>query len=251
MENKNIKNKPQNCGRWLFLHSRFSKFPPDTPPRTHTHTHTYKGNTSTKPSKSFFNNNSSQRQNKEPESPPPLKQSTRNLSLGYTEIEKKGGGRWGKIFFVWCVIGLFETLICAIAEDKVCDSCIVSSWAFLIFLLCNDQIQISCVVRLRKTENLAVTFCYLWLTEKAWLLGDTAPLPPPPPEPPFNTLITLLKVTFSQLDPQLGVGWGKRFVIHVILAWNEIGRSSLLGREIGAPDREVFSRRKKKLFPAP
>ena len=26
---------------------------------------------------------------KEPESPPPLKQSTRNLSLGYTEIEKR------------------------------------------------------------------------------------------------------------------------------------------------------------------
>ena len=25
MKNKNIKNKPQNCGRWLFLHSRFSK----------------------------------------------------------------------------------------------------------------------------------------------------------------------------------------------------------------------------------
>ena len=22
---ENIKNKPQNCGRWLFLHSRFSK----------------------------------------------------------------------------------------------------------------------------------------------------------------------------------------------------------------------------------
>ena len=38
-------------------------------------------------------------------------------------------------FFVWFVIGLFETLICAIAEDKVCDSYIVSSWALLIFLL--------------------------------------------------------------------------------------------------------------------
>ena len=25
MKNKNIKNKPQKCGRWLFLHSRFSK----------------------------------------------------------------------------------------------------------------------------------------------------------------------------------------------------------------------------------
>ena len=27
-------------------------------------------------------------------------------------------------------------------------------------------------------------------------------------EPPFKTLITLLPVTFSQLGPQLGVGWG-------------------------------------------
>ena len=45
---------------------------------------------------------------------------------------------------------------------------------------CDDQIQISCVVGLRKMENLAVTFCYLWLTEKLWLLGGTAP-----PDPPF------------------------------------------------------------------
>ena len=30
--------------------------------------------------------------------------------------------------------------------------------------------------------------------------------------------------------------------IHVILAWNEIGRSAIFGREIEVPDREVFSR---------
>ena len=33
----------------------------------------------------------------------------------------------------------------------------------------------------------------------------------------------------------------------MILAWNEIGRSAIFGREIvnfGVPDREVFSRRK-------
>ena len=108
------------------------------------------------PSKSFFNNNSSQRGKKELESPPTLKQSTRTLSLGYTEIKKtspiktiyknfifrlyrnwkKEEGAGARSFFVWFVIGLFETLICAIAEDKVCDSCIVSSWALLIFLLC-------------------------------------------------------------------------------------------------------------------
>ena len=29
-------------------------------------------------------------------------------------------------------------------------------------------------------------------------------------KPPFKTLITLLPVTFTQLDPQLGVGWGKK-----------------------------------------
>ena len=98
----------------------FQNFPgedPRTPP--------YKGNTSIKPSKSFFDNNSSQRQKKkEPESPPhqnnlqeiylwviqklkkgklsPLKQSTRNLSLGYTEIGKKEKGAGARSFFVIC-----------------------------------------------------------------------------------------------------------------------------------------------------
>ena len=36
---------------------------------------------------------------------------------------------------------------------------------------------------------------------------------PPPSQPPFKTLITLLPVTFSQLDLQLGVGWGKMLVL--------------------------------------
>ena len=61
--------------------------------------------------------------------PPPLKQSTRNLSLGYTEIEKKqegaGGGGGGG-------------------------------------------------------QDLAMTFCYLWLTEKLWLFGGTDPNPTQP-----------------------------------------------------------------------
>ena len=34
MKNKNIKNKPQKCGRWLFLHSRFSKLFRGEDPRT-------------------------------------------------------------------------------------------------------------------------------------------------------------------------------------------------------------------------
>ena len=44
MENENIKNKPKKCGRWLFLHSRFSKnFRTPPPPPTHTHTLLIKG----------------------------------------------------------------------------------------------------------------------------------------------------------------------------------------------------------------
>ena len=105
MKNKNIKNKPQKCGRWLFLHSRFSK--------------------------SFFNNNSQrQKKKKKKESRkalPQLKQSTRKLSLGYTEIEKKRKRALGQdLFLCDLFIGLFETLVCSIAEDNVCDSCIVS-----------------------------------------------------------------------------------------------------------------------------
>ena len=34
--------------------------------------------------------------------------------------------------------------------------------------------------------------------------------------------------------------------IHVILAWNEIGKSAIFGRETEVPDRVVFLRRKKK-----
>ena len=70
----------------------FPKFsgggPPDPP---------YKGNTSIKPSKSYFNNNSRTAE-KEPEKPSPIKTICKKISLSYTEILKKGGGRWGKIF---------------------------------------------------------------------------------------------------------------------------------------------------------
>ena len=51
---------------------------------------------------------------------------------------KKGGGSWGKIIFVWFVIGLFEPLICAIAKDKVCDSCI---------LWCPNSNFLCCVIK--------------------------------------------------------------------------------------------------------
>ena len=135
MKNKNIKNNPKKCGRWPFLHSRFSKIFRGRTPRTPLIKGIHQLNPQNISSPTTAAKGKKKKKKKKPESPPPLKQSTINLSLGYTEIEK-GGGRWGKIFFVWFVIGLFETLICAIAEDKVCNRCIVSSWALLIFLLC-------------------------------------------------------------------------------------------------------------------
>ena len=36
--------------------------------------------------------------------------------------------------------------------------------------------------------------------------------------------------------------------IHVIFSWAQIGRSAVFGREIGVPDREIFSRQKKIKF---
>ena len=85
-----------------------------------------------------------------------------------------------------------------------------------IYFDCDDQIQISCAVWLRKMENLAVTFCYLWLTEKLWLLGRGGE--GQPHKAPFKTLITILPLTFSQLDPQLRVRVGeKRLVLWQII----------------------------------
>ena len=69
MKNKNIKKKPQKCGRWFSCILDFPKFSGGGPPHP-----PYKGNTSINPSKSFFNNNSSQRHKKRGgKSPPPLK----------------------------------------------------------------------------------------------------------------------------------------------------------------------------------
>ena len=51
----------------------------------------------------------------------------------------------------------------------------------------------------------------------------------------------LLKTTgMSKLEDAVNIKG-----IHVILAWNKIGRPAIFGMEIGVPDREVFSRRKK------
>ena len=129
-------------------------------------------------------------------------------------MKKKEEGAGARSFFVWFVIGLFEILICAIAEDNVCDSCIVSSWALLIFLLClwwpNSNFLCCGITQNGESSRdllLSVT------NRKALAPGGHSP----PDPPPYKTFITLLPGTFSQLDPQLGVGWGKRLVLWYLL----------------------------------
>ena len=89
MKIKNIKNKSKNVVDGFSCILDFPKFSGGGPPEP-----SFKGNISIKPSKSFFNNNNCQRL----KSPPPLKQYTRNLTLGYTEIEKKEEGAGARSF---------------------------------------------------------------------------------------------------------------------------------------------------------
>ena len=90
MKNKNIKNKSQKCGRWLFLHSRFSKI---------SRTPLIKGIHQLNPQTL---SSTTAKGKKEPESPPPLKQSTRDLSLGFTETEKKRRALGQDLFSMIC-----------------------------------------------------------------------------------------------------------------------------------------------------
>ena len=165
MKNKNIKNKSQKCDRWLFLHSRFSKifWTPLlkglyqlNPQNLSSTTTTAKGWKALR----HWNN-------------------IQEIYLQVIQKLKKGGGRWGKIFLVWFVIGLFETLICAIAEDKVCDSCIVSSWALLIFFyfVCDDSDFLCCVITQNGESNLDLLLSVT--NRKLWLQAQ-------PPEPPLK-----------------------------------------------------------------
>ena len=117
---------------------------------------------------------------------------------------------------MWFVIGLFETLICAIAEDKVCDSCIVNSWALLIFLLClwwpNSNFLCYGITQNGESSRdllLSVT------NRKLWLLGGTAPQTPPPPLQNIYYITTSHFLTTR--PPQLVVGWGKRLVLWYLL----------------------------------
>ena len=96
MKNKNIKNKPKNVVDGFSCILDFPKYsgggPPDLP---------YKGNTSVKPSKSFFTITTAKgKKQKEPESPPQFKQSAR--SLGYTEIEKRRRALGQYLFCLIC-----------------------------------------------------------------------------------------------------------------------------------------------------
>ena len=105
---------------------------------------------------------------------------------------------------MWFVIGLFETLICAIAEDKVCDSCIVSSWALLIFLLClwwpNSNILCCGITQNGESSRdllLSVT------NRKALAPGAHSP-PDPHPPPPLQNIYYITTSHFLTTRPAIG-----------------------------------------------
>ena len=94
----------------------------------------------------------------------------------------------------------------SLAENKVCDSCIASSWALLTFLLClwwPNSNFLCCVITQNGESSrdllLSVT------NRKSFGSWRAQPTRAPPAPPPYKTFITLLPVTYSQLDPQLGV----------------------------------------------
>ena len=102
MKNKNKKNKPTKCGRWLFLHSRFSKIFRGTP--------LIKGILQLNPQNlsSITKTARGKKKNIEPESPPSLKETTRNLSLRYTEVEKKEEGAGARSFLCDLLLGCLK-----------------------------------------------------------------------------------------------------------------------------------------------
>ena len=101
----------------------------------------------------------------------------------------------------------------------------------------DDQIQISCAVWLRKMENLAMNFLLSVINRKA-LAPVWHPLPPSP-EPSFKTFITLLPVTFSQIDPQLRV-------LVVVCLWISVmqKKTSALNRTFST---ELYRKRQKSI----
>ena len=120
----------------------FSRGGPPDPP--------YKGNASIKPSKSFFNNNSSQKGKNKLESPPPLKQYIRTLSLDYTEIEKRRRALGQDLFCVICNWAVWNFDLCYSRRKSLW---FPSSWALLIFLLCLWWPNFLCCVITRNGES--------------------------------------------------------------------------------------------------
>ena len=130
------------------------------------------------------------------EKPSPIKTIYKKFIFRLYRNWKKEEGAGSRSFLCDLFIGLFETLFCAIAEDNVCDNCIVSSWALLYFLLCLwwwwPNLNFLCCVITQNGES-----------------GHDLLFPPPPKKKPVKTLITLLPITsFLKLDPQLGVDKG-------------------------------------------
>ena len=76
------------------------------------------------------------------------------------------------------------------------------------YLVCDDQIKISCAVWLCKIENLAVTFCYLWLTEKLWLLWGSVLRANAPT--PFYNINYIATSHFLTTRPAVGCWVGKK-----------------------------------------
>ena len=56
---------------------------------------------------------------------------------------------------------------------------------------------------------------------------------------PFETISSIKFSLFNDI-----INIVQCFCIHVIFSWAQIGRSAIFGREIGVPDREIFSRQK-------
>ena len=83
------------------------------------------------------------------------------------------------------------------------------------YFVCDDQIQISCAVGLRKMENLAATFCYLWLTEKLWLLGAQ-----PPDLHPLQNIYYITTSHFLTTRPAIGCWLRKKVSTFDRLSFN-------------------------------
>ena len=94
---------------------------------------------------------------KKPESPSPIKTIFKKFICSLYRNWKRKRALGQDLFFVWYVIGLFEPFI-----DKVCDSCIVSSWALLIFLLClswPNSNFLCCVITQNAGSSHDLLFC--------------------------------------------------------------------------------------------